>query len=305
MLSAVCQSVAHMTGASLMRAKSLATGRIIKLHGVGDDDYSAEQFEAQLQFLARHFSIVTIDEMVETIEAGKSAKDQIVLTFDDGLRNNLTVAYPILQRLKIPATFFVCPGLIENRRWLWTHETRARLKFIGSKQKEIFSRWNATSSNIEQFVEWMKRLPHKKREEVETDLRGCSSGFQPMKEQKNKYDLMTWNEIRSLDSDLITIGSHTVSHPILSKITPEELYFEVAASQNQLEKNLGRIVDYFCYPNGSLNENVIDEVRKVYRAAVTTEVGFVTPSSKLLQLPRIGITEKTSLLAWRLHRPTA
>jgi peptidoglycan/xylan/chitin deacetylase (PgdA/CDA1 family) len=116
---------------------------------------------------------------------------------------------------------------------------------------------------------------------------------------------MNWDELRSIDPGLVTIGSHTVNHPILTTLQPDELSFEILTSRRLLEEKLGRPVEYFCYPNGSYNKTVLEEVRRTYRAAVSTEVGFVKQSSDLQCLPRIGIAQNLSLLAWRLHRPTA
>jgi len=303
--SKIIHAAAYGTGASVWRANAIAAGRVLKFHGVGDDDYSEENFDTNLNFLSKNFSIIGMEEFVNRLARGKSLKDQMVLTFDDGLRNNFTKAYPILRRMKIPATFFVCPGLIENSRWLWTHEVRARLAFLGEERNAFLKRWNPEARNTEQFVGWMKQLSLKARHELETDLLSLSSGFRPTLDQKNKYDLMDWNEIRSLDSAFITIGSHTVTHPILPGLKPEELSFEISASRKLLEEKLGRPIEYFCYPNGSHNRVVVEEARKTYRAAVSTEVGFVTQSSELHCLPRIGIAPKLPLLAWRLHRPTA
>jgi len=287
------------------RAKSLRVGRIIKFHGVGDDGYSAADFESHLKCLTRHFAIVKLEELVRKASAGESLKDEVVLTFDDGLRNNHTIAYPILRQLKVPATFFVCPGLIESARWLWTHEVRARLNFIGPKRDDFVARWKAPLKSEEQFVGWMKQLSVKSRSEVEADLRVFSSGFQPASDQRKKYDLMNWDELGSLDPTLITVGSHTVHHPVLSTLEPDELSFEISESRRLLENRLGRPVEYFCYPNGSYNPVVIEQTRRVYRAAVSTDVGFVTRHSNLYCLPRIGIAQKLPLFAWRLHRPTA
>jgi peptidoglycan/xylan/chitin deacetylase (PgdA/CDA1 family) len=249
---------------------------------------------------------VKLEKIVANPASGNH-ENEIALTFDDGLRNNLTVAYPILRELNIPAVFFVCPGLIENGRWLWTHEARARLRCLDStaRLKFVSDHEAQTGESEEEILRWMKSLLFKQRAEVEKDLRSRTTTFCPSPEQRKKYDLMNWDELRSLDSALVAIGSHTVNHPILPTLQPDELSFEISASRRLLEEKLGRPVDAFCYPNGSYNKAVLEEVRKTYRAAVSTEVGFVNPSSDPHCLPRIGVVPNTSLLAWRMHRPTA
>src|SRR5262245_5253266 len=83
---------------------------------------AASRLERQLLYLRHAFTIVPLAEFAASIgaigKAGRKRKAAFIL--DDGLRNNIVVAYPLLRALCIPATFFVCPGLIEERRWLWT-----------------------------------------------------------------------------------------------------------------------------------------------------------------------------------------
>jgi len=180
---------------------------------VGDRFYPAAVFERHLFYLTRHFSIVSLDTLLERLAAGRLT-DEVALTFDDGLRNNFIHAYPLLKRFNAPATFFVCPGLIENGRWIWTHEVRARLAFL-------------SHTSIESRVEQLKTLALKERNEAEDDLRRKTAGFQPNAAQCQEYDLMNWDELQQLDPALITVGSHSLTHPILSTLTGPELTVEI------------------------------------------------------------------------------
>ena len=115
---------------------------------------------------------------------------------------------------------------------------------------------------------------------------------------------MAWDELRSLDPGLITVGSHTLTHPILATLTPAEAAVEIHESHRWLETKLGRPVQYFCYPDGAYNNSIVEMVQKSYQAAVTTVAGFVHAGDDLYRLRRIPVAEQLSLLAWRLHRPT-
>jgi peptidoglycan/xylan/chitin deacetylase (PgdA/CDA1 family) len=318
-LKSVIKSMVHRTafasGTSVARARRMNVARIFMFHGVGDSDYPAEVFEKQLRFLKRHFEIISLGVLTERIGSKKPLANSVVLTFDDGLRNNCSIAYPILKKFDAPATFFVCSGLIENQRWLWNQESRSRLRSLEAwRRGELVRRWGANrftgtddvaTHDVETIIQWMKTLPLKTRIAYEQELRDVTTEFQPTEEQRIQYDVMNWEELRSLDPAFITIGSHTVNHPILSTLEPAELQFEIAESRRLLEQKLNRELSFFCYPNGAFDSNVVAETRKVYRAAVTTEPGFVTGASDLFQLPRIGIVQNTSLVAWRLHRPGA
>ena len=126
-------AVAHHSGASLLRTRRQQGTRILKFHGVGAADHPAPALVAALEYLRQRFPIVPLAEVVNHIREGRAGRQpSIALTFDDGLRNNYTVAYPILKTLGTPATFFVCPGLVDTGRWLWNHEARERLRALSS-----------------------------------------------------------------------------------------------------------------------------------------------------------------------------
>ncbi len=294
------------SGFSLSRARAARVARILMFHGVGDDEYSETNFEKDIRYLASHFSIIKLDELIQNLAEHRDISNQLILTFDDGLRNNFMIAYPVLERLNLPATFFVCPGLIESQVWLWNHEARARLQSLSLAQRVgLVRELNVNGgSAVEAIVAWMKELPTQQRDRAEERIRCLSSSFQPSSAQKQRYDLMTWDDLRSLNPKLITVGSHTVSHPILSTLPVAQLRNELVESRKQLEAKLQTTVDQFCYPNGAHNPIVLEEARKIYRVAVTTDAGFVTESSDPVKLPRIGIAPQP-LLSWRLHRPTA
>ena len=291
-IAPVLHRLALLTGASAAKAKALKVGRILSFHGVGDEYYPAANFESHLRYLTGNFSIVSLATLLARMNSPQGLTNEIALTFDDGLRNNFTAAYPLLKKFGAPATFYVCPGLIENGRWLWTHEARARLALIAEP-------------DIEQVLSEMKTFGLKERTDAEDDLRRRTASFKPTEAQCQRYDLMSWDEVQQLDAALITIGSHSLTHLILSTLTGVELAVEIAESRRMLENKLQRAVEFFCYPNGSHNPEVVRLAAEHYRAAVTTEAGFVRPGGDLHQLPRLGITPGLADLAWRLHRPGA
>jgi peptidoglycan/xylan/chitin deacetylase (PgdA/CDA1 family) len=126
----------------------------------------------------------------------------------------------------------------------------------------------------------------------------------PTAEERDLFDTMTWQELRSLDPELITVGSHSMNHPILSKTNPHQLEIEITESRHVLEIQLERRIEYFCYPDGTYDDSALGLVRQHYQAAVSTQSGFVSATDDIYQLPRIGAgEERVHDLAWRLHRP--
>jgi peptidoglycan/xylan/chitin deacetylase (PgdA/CDA1 family) len=304
-LKSLGHSVFFRCGLSTVAAKSQQCGRIIMYHGILDRD--GPLLTAQLRYLQRHFPVVPLGHVVDALAAGKALKNEIVLTFDDGLRNNATVAYPILKALGMPATFFVCPGLAGTGRWLWTHEARCRLQSLDPDLLPSLARQLGLATATEDaIVDWMKTLRLNERHAAEEKIRHATPHFQPSAMQQEACDLMDWDSLRSLDPDLITIGSHTLTHPILPTLDEGAIHFEMAESRRQLEQKLNRPVKYFCYPNGSFHAQALLAARQTYSAAVSAENGVLNGKDHdLYCLPRIPATRDRALLAWRLHRPGA
>src|SRR5258708_14574337 len=256
-------------------AKRQSCARIIMYHGTPSE--SAQALEAQLRYLARHFRIVPLESVVSRFGSGpRAGSNEIVLTFDDGLRDNRTVVYPILRALQAPATFFVCPGLVGSGQWLWNHEVRCRLKTLPEQDlRELGRQLQTRGNSVEEIVEWMKTLDLWKRQQAEEAVRLTSPNFNRTGTQRETYDIMNWEDLCSLDPGLINIGSHTLTHPILNLLTADEIEFELHESRRLLEQRLNRAVEYFCYPNGAYDARVYQAVKKIYRAAVTTENGVL------------------------------
>ena len=133
--------LSYVSGASALRARYQDAMRIIMFHGVGGNSYPPQVFEAQLKYLGKHFSVVPLESILKKMTVSNSRPHHdIALTFDDGLRNHYTIVYPILKRLGIPATFIVCPGVIERGQWLWNHEARERLQSLSIEQRVALSK---------------------------------------------------------------------------------------------------------------------------------------------------------------------
>jgi peptidoglycan/xylan/chitin deacetylase (PgdA/CDA1 family) len=300
-------AISFRCGFSAAMARRQGCGRILMYHGIVPE--SAQELIAQLRFLTRHFKVVTLEKMVHGLENGSALRaNEIALTFDDGLRNNVSVVYPILRQLQVPVTFFVCPGLIETGTWLWNHEVRCRLQTLAAPAlAELRISLLAPGNSVEGMVEWMKTLHLPQRLKAEQLIRQATPDFQATPAQQTAFDMMSWEELLSLDPALVTIGSHTMSHPILTTLTAEEIEVELRESRHCLEQRLQRPVEFFCYPNGSYDARAYQAVKKNYHAAVTTESGVVDRRDglDLHRLPRIPSADSAALTAWRLHRPEA
>jgi peptidoglycan/xylan/chitin deacetylase (PgdA/CDA1 family) len=276
--------------------------RILMLHGIGFSEVSSERYEEQIEWLAKHFEIISLAELVARIENETGIDRSIVLTFDDGLLTQGEEAFPLLEKLGIPATVFVCPTLIDEGRWLWNHNVRARWREMDEKAKSEVARILGVSCGEEDVVQFLKSCRISERERSEALIRDFSEPFRPGKEKRREFNLMSWENLAELDPELFTIGCHTGRHPILPSLRDADLDEEIVQSKLRIEERLGKSVDFFCYPNGDFDERSVSLVRKHYCAGVSCDTGVVRRDSDRCLLPRIGIAESALDLAWSFRR---
>src|SRR3954466_2180387 len=203
-------------------------------HGTPASDAAA--LERQLRLVKLAFPVVPLDDVATGRK--KKGRARVALNFYDGLRNNIDVAYPILRELGLSATFFVCPGLIERGAWLWNHEARERLRTLAPAALAELATAVGAPADLEPFVEWVKRRALAARQGVEEAVRAATPHFKRSRAQHDDFDLAGWDELARLDPRVVTIGSHAMSHPILTSLTADETDAELRESRTRLEARL-------------------------------------------------------------------
>jgi peptidoglycan/xylan/chitin deacetylase (PgdA/CDA1 family) len=265
---------------------------------------SAALLERQLRYLRRVFTLVPLAELAASVGTARlpGRRRRAAIVFDDGLRSNGQVAYPILRTLRIPATFFVCPGLIEERRWLWTHEARRRLQFAAPHLRVELASELGAPAEVEAFVEWMKKLDFPRRTRVEEKLRHATAAFVPSEPDREAFDLAGWDELRQLDPAIVTVGSHSMTHPVLPSMSDGEIEAELRDSRRMIEAKLARPAEFFSYPNGDVDERTLAGVRRHYRAAVICSAETRVDPCLMADVP---LPRGVLSLAWSLNQPPA
>jgi peptidoglycan/xylan/chitin deacetylase (PgdA/CDA1 family) len=299
--------LAMLSGWSLHRARQLHRPRILMYHAIADHDVSAEVFAWQLQVLAQEFELLSLPNLMQRFDSKQCTGHEIAITFDDGVRNHLSTAYPLLCAAGAPATFFICPGLIDSGKWIWNMELRARLQVISDTSRlQLARQLSWPVRDTEGVIAWAKTLHLAHRKNVEQAVRNSTTQFEPSATQLDLFAPMDWDQVRSLDPELITIGSHTVNHPVLTTLEPSEQAIEISQSRSQLEQQLnGRMVDIFCYPNGGNDAGVKKLVRQNYLWAVTTQEDSLRAGVDVCGLPRVPAAASRALFLKRLHKPSA
>ena len=244
-----------------------------------------EEFENHLQLIKEYFTPVSLD----TVFAGNKLPDNpIVITIDDGYRNNYTYAFPLLKKYGIPVTLFIPTGFIDRKVYLWTdrleymvaHTTASdfiftsRYKIFQLKLKSIEEK----KETIKNLKKYLKDLSQEARGEFLDELQERLSVEYNWDTIPSSRVPLSWREIREMhQSGLVTFGSHTVSHSILSRCSSAELNDELRISRKRISEEIGERCQFFSYPNGKTsdyNSTAMGALKKNgYKGAVTALPG--------------------------------
>ncbi|MEZ5935866.1 MAG: polysaccharide deacetylase family protein [Alphaproteobacteria bacterium] len=236
---------------------------VLFYHGIGGrNGIPTPAFEQQIRYVARHFEPVFARDL-GVLQS--SPRLRVAITIDDGLKNTLNVALPILRKHGVKATIFVISG---DHRWLWTSELRERLRT--SLGRTVDGRPIRDAAAVDGLVRELKAMTLADRDAAMARIRAETS-FDPSPEWLAEYELMTPEQLQSLPEDLVEIGAHTVNHPILDRLDTDAIEREIVESKRGLEALLGRPVLTFAYPNGDFDRRCRDIAERHYRFAFTTD----------------------------------
>ena len=223
---------ARLTGA-LSRAVGYARRApvfpIVTYHRVNDDGdpffeaLATDVFEQQVGWIARHYRVFTIEELVARMNRGAVPRNAVAITFDDGYRDNLTHAAPILARHGVPATIFLATAFIGATEVPWYD--RVALAFKTTRRPA----WPAPGGTVmplgslaervratERTLVALKQRADDERRRLVDGLEASLGGADP---RGLKNLMLSWDDVHALAGLGFSIGGHTVSHPILSRVT--------------------------------------------------------------------------------------
>lgn len=310
---------AHILGVNLLlKWRNRHKTRILMYHGVNSaplpttytTQVSRQEFDWQMHYIARHYRPCG-SEVLD--DSDSDATDQVWVTFDDGLENVYTDAWPVLKRHDVKATVFVLPKLSITQDCIWT-----------DKVYDLLVHTNADVLDLEQFdlgrhqikgcstVERarlalslnrkLKRIAFEERcralEKATLQLAGPEYRIHPA------FRLMTPEQIQEIaQSDQIEIAAHTQTHQILATLTPKEQRSEIEGSLKQLVEWGIDKSPVFAYPNGNrddFTEETIGILRdNDVRFAVTTIRGHHVRGTDPYRVRRIVIGDDTSRWEFR------
>jgi Predicted xylanase/chitin deacetylase len=289
-------------------ARARRTSAILCLHSVTkarSDEGQVSGLTITDRFLERmivdlrrqRISLVSLQEALHRVETGDT-RPFVAITFDDGCRDNYDVAFPVLRQYEVPFAIFLTTGFVDRRLPLWwrvledvvARNSHVTLGTVRLPAATIAEKKAAFALGDQYFRQQpSKDIPLI----VERLLAEHRSGLQ----QGGGYDLaVDWPMVREMQqSGLATFGGHTVSHPMLSRLTASEIAVEINECRDRLTEELGGRPSYFAYPYGQGFEVGSDAVHAVekagFKAAFATERRLFRNDDlrRRFQIPRISI----------------
>ena len=278
-------------GATALRRRQQAVDprvTILTYHGI-----SAANFERHLQWLTTHYRIVSLGEAARWI-SGDSRDEgrRVVLTFDDGYKSFHRDLWPLLRKYRAPATLFAVSHFVGTDRLLWWDLIDVMLTHAKLQMVEVWGQhWVC---NCEILVAHAKTLPETEKLRWIEDLRLALSVALPAS-TGTTFELCTWDELRELAADpLVTIGGHTCTHPILTRVPNDVAQREITAGREILQDKLQLPINFFCYPNGRASDFDAAHIKLVQDAgfdcAVSTVEDLCAAQTDLYRLPRKNVS---------------
>lgn len=300
--------IASFLRRALLRQKIV----ILMYHEVLEDEKDVEawtvvrssDFFWQMEFLKRHFHVISLDEALCLLKKGVSwdGRPKAVVTFDDGYAGNVRYVLPILESLGIPVTVFVATGAVESGSLYWYDKVILALQSLESDVRidlGVFGlgafhltpegsgerRW----TRIQSLLTAMKSLLPLQRANALDYI------FQAVGESRNGFSgqlsPMSIKDVEIISrSSLVTIGAHSHCHSILTQLSDTEVLQSIEKSRLLLERWTCRPIHLFAYPNGDFNAQVIKSVADAgFLCGLTTIDRPASAKDDCFTLPRIGI----------------
>jgi peptidoglycan/xylan/chitin deacetylase (PgdA/CDA1 family) len=268
------------------------------------------RFAEHLEVLRRAAYPMSLLAMVSGLQQGRLPRRAVAVTFDDGYADNLLAAKPLLEQQAVPATVFVTVGLVGSSEGPWwdeleQHVFAARLlprhvRVVSDGQAHDVNlvardgdRTNGAPGRLIAALDRiMRRASLEERRAIFAQLRAQV----PIDAEPRADRMLTARElVRLADGDLVEVGAHTMTHPVLSGLSVAALRAEVGGSKRALEAMLGRPVTAFSYPFGTAEDFDANS------AAVVREAGFacacavapraVRPGADVYRLPRFAVRD--------------
>jgi peptidoglycan/xylan/chitin deacetylase (PgdA/CDA1 family) len=275
---------------------------------------SAEALDWQLATLAAEAEVIGPEE-VQAASKSRARARRVLITFDDGYRDNFEIAYPSLRRHGLTATFFLATGFIDKPRIGWWDELawmvrKARAKSLPAGDwLQAGIPLQSQESAIATLVQRYKELAGEQADAfLDYVAAGTESGRCDPAEAREMW--MTWEMAREMRRGGMSIGGHTVNHPVLAQLAPERQAEEISQCASRLAEELGEPMSWFAYPVGARGTFTAETQQLLRAQGVELAFSFYGGWARFsqwnpLDVPRTHVGEdlNLALLRARLRMP--
>jgi peptidoglycan/xylan/chitin deacetylase (PgdA/CDA1 family) len=298
---ALAKSLSHSGCFALQRKLGLVRSNefvILTYHRVADLDprvhypfdeelisASSREFDWQMEFLSSKFRPQRLSTLLQMCKENRTIPaGSVAVTFDDGFLDNYSVAYPILRKHKVPATFFVATDFIEHNQPFWFEVVAYALLNLPVNSIEhplcesaVPSQANreVRLAELNRIMRRLKVAPDRERIAFVDYLKSRISASALLAAWTEFGGAMRWEHVAELVRNNIEIGSHTVSHPILSRTEAQVMVNELAESKRVLESKLGAPVALLAYPVGGRSHFSPDVIRVAKDVGYTHGISYI------------------------------
>lgn len=261
---------------------------------------TAQQFEWMVATIARSFRVLPLGTATALLAQGWLPPCAAAVTFDDGYADNLTVAWPVLARHGVPATFFIATAFLDGGR-MFNDDIIEAVR----RTPEGILDWSEHDLGVHRISDAASRvaccnavLPRLKYFEHERRASVARTLARKAGVEEASALMLTGAQLRQLRAGGAGIGAHTHTHPILELLDDAAAEREIRVGKDVLEGLLQEEVALFAYPNGQPRRDYSARhaalVRKLgFRAAVTTEMTAAKSGSDPFELPRFTPWDRT------------
>ncbi len=309
------KKIIEMTGGfATMQFVSRMQPRILMYHRIIDHPHVAgitpEVFEQQMAYVADKYRVVPVDQAIQELMDGEIKPNTLAITFDDGHFDFYSNAWPILKKYQLPATLYVATDFVGQKQWLWPD----LLKYIllenqnntvtvnGVGEVDICNLGVASAWN--QVADFLLEQPTDQRGKIIADI-AKATNVDVSEAAAFPFASVNWEQVREMVAEGLDIGSHTVTHPVLSSLNTEQLNIELAQSAQKIKQMIGRPPTGICYPNGrmqDINSNVIDIAKKTNYKYGILALNYAVDDDILFKIGRIAASSSILNFKWRLTR---
>lgn len=258
------------------------------------DEMHARRFDEVCGWLAGWFNVLRLEEAVARLQAGTLPPRAAAITFDDGYEDNHRVARPILQRHGLTATFFVATGFLDGG-CMWNDIV------IESARRSVLPTLDATGVGIPDLLplgDWTDRRRAAEAVIAAVKYRTIGERSRAVRQLAGRAGvaiptalMMRSDQVRELHRQGMSIGAHTMDHPILAGLAYDEIQRQIGGSRKALQAIVGEEIELFAYPNGKpgqdYDDTAVQVVRELgFKGAVSTRPGVAWSERELFELPR-------------------